>query len=78
MKKSLMTVAAFAMVLTFSSCKETTEKTTEETLEEASAINATEETIPAEEVEMEEVIDTTSEVDTTEMTPADMPESGKE
>ncbi len=73
-----MTVAAFAMVLTFSSCKETTEKTTEETLKEASAINATEETIPAEEVEMEEEIDTISEVDTTEMTSADKPESGKE
>ncbi len=73
-----MTVAALAMVLTFSSCKETTEQTTEETLEEATAIEATEETIPAEEVEMEVVNDSTSEVDMTEITPAENPESDKE
>ena len=73
-----MTVAALAMVLTFSSCKETTEQSTEETLEEASAVNTTEETIPNEEMEMEVVNDSTIEVDSTEITPIEDQGTDKE
>ncbi len=73
-----MTVAALAMVLTFSSCKETTEQSTEETLEEASAVNTTEETIPNEEMEMEVVNDSTIEVDSTEITPTEDQGTDKE
>ena len=53
MKKSIFTVAAIAMVLSFSSCKETTTETTEETVEDVSAINTPKEEILEEELEME-------------------------
>ena len=56
MKKSLLTFAAFALVLNFTSCKETTTETTEESAVE---VIETPEAIEAEEVQMEEVVDTT-------------------
>ena len=57
MKKSLLTFAAFALVLNFTSCKETTTETTEESAVEV--IETPEATFEAEEVQMEEVVDTT-------------------
>lgn len=77
MKKSIMTVAAIAMVLSFSSCKETTAETTEETVEEVSTINATEEEILEEETEWEIEEDSTSQVENTKMTPTETPDSSK-
>ena len=59
MKKSFLSFAVIALVLSFTSCKETPAETTEET-----AVEAVE--IPVEEVEtpVEEVVDTASAVET--------------
>ncbi|MCB7481567.1 hypothetical protein [Christiangramia sediminis] len=77
MKKSIMTVAAIAMVLSFSSCKETTAETTEETVEEVSTMNATQEEIIEEETQLEVEQDSTTQVDSAEITPAEVPGSDK-
>lgn len=58
MKKSFLTFAAIALVFSFTSCKETTTETTEESAVEV--IETPEATIEAEEVQVEEVVDTTS------------------
>lgn len=58
MKKSFLTFAAIALVFSFTSCKETATETTEESAVEV--IETPEATIEAEEVQVEEVVDTTS------------------
>ncbi|MGB7785039.1 MAG: hypothetical protein WBL27_02960 [Salinimicrobium sp.] len=58
MKKSFLTFAVIALVLTFTSCKETPAETTEETAVEAMETPA--ETVEAVETPVEEVVDTTS------------------
>ena len=78
MKKSILTVAAIATVFSFSSCKETTAQTTEETVEEVSAINTAEEEILEEGSMMEAVNDSTAQVESTEAAPTEIPESDKE
>ena len=78
MKKSIFTVAAIAMVLSFSSCKETTTETTEETVEEVSAINTPKEEVLEEELEMEVEEDSTTQVNAEEVTPAEIPASDKQ
>lgn len=78
MKKSILTVATMAMVFSFSSCKETTAQTTEETVEEVSAINTTEEEILEEESMMEVANDSTAQVESLEAAPSEIPESDKE
>lgn len=57
MKKSFLTFAAFALVLNFTSCKETTTETTEESAVEV--METPEAPVEAEEVQTEEVVDTT-------------------
>tara|TARA_B100000929_G_C15468875_1_gene407179 strand:- start:142 stop:378 length:237 start_codon:yes stop_codon:yes gene_type:complete len=78
MKKSILTVASIAIVFSFSSCKETTAQTTEETVEEVSDINATKEEILEEESMMEVVNDSTAQVENIEATPTEIPESDKD
>lgn len=58
MKKSFLTFAVIAMVLTFTSCKETPAETTEESAVEVMETPA-ETTIEAVETPVEEVVDTT-------------------
>ena len=72
-----MTVAAIAMVLSFSSCKETTAETTEETVEEVSTINAAEEEVLEEETQLEVEQDSTTQLNSSEITPAEVPGSDK-
>ena len=59
MKKFFLTFAIIALVLTFTSCKETPAEATEETTVEAEEI-PTENTIEAVETPVEEVVDTTT------------------
>ncbi len=58
MKKSFLTFAAIALVFSFTSCKETTTETTEESTVEV--IETPEAPVEVEAVETEVVVDTTS------------------
>ncbi|HSI69250.1 MAG TPA: hypothetical protein VK941_03390 [Gillisia sp.] len=59
MKKSILTFAAIAMVFSFTSCKETTVETTEDTQTEVMESPVMEEEV-IEEAPIEEEVDTTS------------------
>lgn len=59
MKRSFLTFAAIAMVLSFTSCKETPAETTEETAVEVMEVPA-ETSVEEVEIPVEEVVDTTN------------------
>ncbi len=78
MKKSIMTVAAIAMVLSFTSCKETSAQTTEEKIDETAISIDTEEEVVEEEIETEVELDTTNQIDSLENTSTEATNSEKE
>ena len=65
MKKSFLTLAAIALVFSFTSCKETTVETTEDPEVEVMETEEVIEEAPVEEAPVEEVVDTTSGEDAT-------------
>ncbi|MFV8225085.1 hypothetical protein [Christiangramia aquimixticola] len=78
MKKMIFTVAAFAMVLNFTSCKQANANTAQETADETAISKENEGEILVEEIEAEVELDTTIQIDSLEIKSTETTSSEKE